>query len=231
MSVWKSNFFMQTGLPEPAPKPPARDAAGVEQLADEQLQDKHRLPRRHGDRGKDKLQRKKRPPSLYNFYQSMRAIEVREANANAVLSRHQMQAEFRTLSHHQRAFWEYMLELYAVFEHQELAVDNTLDEETVTSCKKKLRHKFYFLEAREQQQLLRDFLADLCGKQNNDNLRHLLDIRSDLRLLLVRVDQALEPQQSPAAAVKLQADSPCLPLCPGTGMPPSPRRLSSPRGV
>ena len=207
MSVWKSNFFLQTGLPETLPKPPERDA-----VADEEFAEEHGIaPRRTiGQRGKDKVERKKRAPSLYNFYESMRSIEVREENGNAALWPEQTRREYHAFSKQQRAFWEYMHELYFVYERQQKAVDwDTISIETAHRRKQKLWHKFYFLEEAQQQQLVRDYLAHRWEQENyefvrescqQDNLRHLVDIRRDLRLLLAKVEDALKPPLADASS-------------------------------
>ena len=207
MSVWKSNFFLQTGLPESLPKPPERDA-----VADEAFAEEHGLepPRRTvGQRGKDKVPRKHRAPSLYNFFESMRSIEVREANSNAGLLPEQTRREYRAFTKQQRAFWEYMHELYFVFERQQNTADpGKLSETSAYRHKQKLYHKFYFLEEAQQQQLVRDYLAHRWEKENyqfvqetcqQDNLRHLVDIRRDLRLLLAKVEDALKPRAAEAS--------------------------------
>ena len=207
MSVWKSNFFLQTGLPESLPKPPERDA-----VADEEFAEEHGLePRRRtvGQRGKDKVPRKNRAPSLYNFFESMRSIEVREANSNAGLLPEQTRREYRAFTKQQRAFWEYMHELYLVFERQQNTADpGKAGETNAHRHKQRLQHKFYFLEEAEQQQLVRDYLAHRWEKENyefvrescqQDNLRHLVDIRRDLRLLLAKVEDALKPRTAEAS--------------------------------
>ena len=208
MSVWKSNFFLQTGLPESLPKPPERDA-----VADEAFAEEHGLepPRRTvGQRGKDKVPRKKRAPSLYNFFENMRSIEVREANSNAGLLPEQTRREYRAFTKQQRAFWEYMHELYLVFERQQNTADpGKAGETNAHRHKQRLQHKFYFLEEAEQQQLVRDYLAHRWEKENyefvrescqQDNLRHLVDIRRDLRLLLGKVEDALKPRTAEASS-------------------------------
>ena len=207
MSVWKSNFFLQTGLPESLPKPPTRDAA-----ADAQFAEEHGLepPRRTvGQRGKDKVPRKHRAPSLYNFFESMRSIEVRETNSNAGLLPEQTRREYRAFTKQQRAFWEYMHALYLVFERQQNTADpGKAGETNAHRHKQRLQHKFYFLEEAEQQQLVRDYLAHRWEKENyefvrescqQDNLRHLVDIRRDLRLLLAKVEDALKPRTAEAS--------------------------------
>jgi len=214
MSVWKSNFFLQAGLPESLPKPPQRDVA-----ADEQFAEEHQLPkpRTVGQRGKDLVPRKKRAPSLYNFYEVMRGIEVRQNNSNAGLLPAQTRSEYRAFTKQQRAFWEYMHELYFVFERQQNAADpGKAGETNAHRHKQRLQHKFYFLDEAQQQQLVRDYLAQRWEKENyefvrescqQDNLRHLVDIRRDLRLLLAKVEDALkqrtedtEPAASPSSA-------------------------------
>ena len=208
MSVWKSNFFLQTGLPESLPKPPERDA-----VADEAFAEEHGLepPRRTvGQRGKDKVPRKHRAPSLYNFFENMRSIEVREANSNAGLLPEQTRREYRAFTKQQRAFWEYMHELYLVFERQQNTADpGKAGETNAHRHKQRLQHKFYFLEEAEQQQLVRDYLAHRWEKENyefvrescqQDNLRHLVDIRRDLRLLLGKVEDALKPRTAEASS-------------------------------
>ena len=204
MSVWKSNFFLQTGLPESLPKPPQRDAA-----ADEEFAEEHGLepPRRTvGQRGKDLVPRKKRAPSLYNFYEVMRGIEVKHANSNDKLLPAQTRREYRAFSKQQRAYWEYMHELYFVFERQQKTADaGTVSEATAHRQKQRLWHKFYFLDEAQQKQLVRDYLAHRWEKENYEfvrescqqhNLRHLVDIRRDLRLLLAKVENALKPAKA-----------------------------------
>ena len=214
MSVWKSNFFLQTGLPESLPKPPERDVE-----ADEEFGEEHGLPkpRTVGQRGKDLVPRKKRAPSLYNFYEVMRGIEVRQNNSNAGLLPEQTRREYRAFSKHQRSYWEYVHQLYFVFERQQNAADpGKAGETNAHRHKQRLQHKFYFIDEAQQQQLVRDYLAQRWEKENyefvrescqQDNLRHLVDIRRDLRLLLAKVDDALkqrtqdtEPAASPSSA-------------------------------
>ena len=205
MSVWKSNFFLQTGLPESLPKPPQRDAA-----ADEEFAEEHSLPkpRTVGQRGKDLVPRKKRAPSLYNFYEVMRGIEVKQKNSNDALLPAQTRREYRAFSKQQRAFWEYMQELYFVFERQQNAADpGKAGETNAHRHKQRLQHKFYFIDEAQQQQLVRAYLAHRWEKENyefvrescqQDNLRHLVDIRRDLRLLLAKVEDALKPKHAEA---------------------------------
>jgi hypothetical protein len=200
MSVWKSNFFLQTGLPESIPKPPKRPRAEDEQFATE-----NNLPvaRRVGQRGKDKFARKKRTQSLFNFYECMRAIEHRETNGNIPITAQETQHEYHAMSKQQRAYWEYMHELYFIFEKQQKIADfGTIGTESAHSRKQKLWNKFYYLNETDQQQLVRDYLADRWERENyqyvqetchQDNLRHLVDIRKDLKLLLGKVEKALAP--------------------------------------
>jgi hypothetical protein len=207
MSVWKSNFFLQTGLPESLPKPPERPVAEDEEFAKE-----NDLPttRRVGHRGKDKSGRKKRAPSLFNFFQCMRSLESREADGNVIVRPEELRVEYLALSRQQRAFWEYMHELFMVFEQQQKVADwGKLTTESAHSRKRKLWHKFYFLEEPQQQQLVRDYVAHRWEKENyqyvretchQDNLRHLVDIRRDLRLLLDKVDRALAPREDERGA-------------------------------
>ena len=202
MSVWKSNFFLQTGLPESLPKPPERPVA-----ADEQFAAENDLPttRRVGQRGKDKNGRKKRAPSLFNFFESMRTFESREADGNVIVRPEELRVEYYALSKQQRAFWEYMHELFLMFKIQEKVAEwGYLGTKKRQHRKQQLLHKFYFLEEPEQQQLVRDYLAHRWEKENyqyvqetchQDNLRHLVDIRRDLRLLLAKVEKALAPKE------------------------------------
>jgi hypothetical protein len=207
MSVWKSNFFLQAGLPESLPKPPQRDVA-----ADEEFAEEHGLepPRRTvGQRGKDLVPRKKRAPSLYNFYEVMRGIEVRQNNSNAGLQPEQTRREYRAFSKHQRSYWEYVQQLYFVFERQQNAADpGKAGETNAHRHKQRLQHKFYFLDETQQRQLVRDYLAQRWEQENydfvrescqQDNLRHLVDIRRDLRLLLAKVEDALKPRTADSA--------------------------------
>ena len=200
MSVWKSNFFLQTGLPESLPKPPERPPDVDEQFAVENGLE----PRRVGQRGKDKAPRKKRTPSLFNFYETMRGIELREADGNGTMTPQQTQHEYMALSKQQRAYWEYMHELFFVFEQQERAADHTLAKDSASTRNRKLWNRFYFLDEPQQQQLVRDYLAQRWEKENyeyvretchQDNLRHLVDIRRDLRLVLAKVEKALAPRE------------------------------------
>jgi len=213
MSVWKSNFFLQTGLPESLPKPLLPDPVAVEQDAASPSGKGAPRKRASGERGKDKVVRKKRAPSLYNFYETMRGIELREADGNQALLPHQTQSEYRAFSQYQRTYWEYLQELYAVFEKRERVADRSLDRDAQSTYKKKLRHRFYFLTAPEQQQLVRDYLADRWEKENydhvretchQDNLRQLVDIRRDLRSLLAKVERALKPRAPDADGRELQ---------------------------
>jgi hypothetical protein len=196
MSVWKSNFFLQTGLPESLPKPPERPPAVDEQFAVE-----HGLPTRRVGRGKDKFGRKKRSPSLFNFFQCMRSLESREADGNVLPRPQEMQVEYHALTKPQRAYWEYMHELFLVYEQQQKVADwGTISTESASKRRQKLWRKFYYLQESEQQQLVRDYLAHRWEKENyefvqetcyQDNLRDLVDIRKDLRLVLAKVEKAL----------------------------------------
>ena len=200
MSVWKSNFFLQTGLPESLPKPPERPRE-----VDQQFAVDHELPPRHvGQRGKDKFPRRIRKPSLFNFYETMRGIELREADGNGTMTPQQTRDEYHALSKQQRAYWEYMHELFFTFEEQERVADHALAKLPASSRNRKLWNKFYFLDEPQQQQLVRDYLAHRWEKENyeyvretchQDNLRHLVDIRRDLRVLLDKVEKALAPKE------------------------------------
>ena len=206
MSVWKSNFFLQTGLPESLPKPPERPVAADEQFAADNGIDG---PRTVGQRGKDKNGRKKRSPSLFNFFQCMRSLESREADGNVFVGPKALRVEYIALSKQQRAFWEHMHELSIVFEKQQkVAGCGALSTESAHNRTRRVLQKFYFLSEPEQQQLVRDYLAQRWEKENynhvretcqQDNLRHLVDIRRDLRLLLDKVEKALKPPAFTAA--------------------------------
>jgi hypothetical protein len=181
-----------------------------ETAADEQFAEEHSLPttRRVGQRGKDLVPRKKHAPSIYNFYEVMRGIEVKQKNSNDALLPAQTRREYRAFSKQQRAFWEYMQEFYFVFERQQNAADPGKTGETNADRHKQwLQHKFYFLDETQQQQLVRDYIAQRWEKENydfvrescqQDNLRHLVDIRRDLRLLLAKVEDALKPRDAEA---------------------------------
>ncbi len=202
MSVWKSNFFLQTGLPESLPKPPERDP-----VADQEFASEHGLPppRRVGQRGKDKIARKKRAPSLFNFFECMRSHESREADGNVIVRPEELRVEYHALSKQQRAYWEYMHELFIVYEQQQKVADwGTLCTESAHRRKHRLFCKFYFMSEPEQQQLVRDYLAQRWETENyevvretchQDNLRDLVDIRKDLRLVLEKVEKALARKQ------------------------------------
>lgn len=201
MSVWKSNFFLQTGLPESLPKPPERPVA-----ADEQFASHNDLPAtsRVGQRGKDKTARKKRGPGLFNFFECMRGLESREADGNVNIGPKELRAEYVALSKQQRAFWEFMHELFLMFKIQEKVAEwGYLGTKKRQHRRQQLLHKFYFMDEAAQQQLVRDYIAHRWEKENyqyvqetchQDNLRHLVGIRKDLRLLLAKVEKALAPK-------------------------------------
>ena len=216
MSVWKSNFFLQTGLPESLPKPPQRDP-----VADAQFAADHGLPvaRRSGPRGPDKVPRKKRATTLFNFFETIRGIELREANGDLPMTPQQTRKEYRALSRPQRSYWEYMHELFFVFERQHnTAEGGSACDATAHRRKQRLWHKFYFIDEAQQRQLVRDYLAHQWEQENydhvretcqQDNLRHLVDIRKDLRLLLAKVEHALKPRTADAhAASSPRAETP-----------------------
>jgi len=232
MSVWKSNFFLQTGLPESLPKPPERDA-----VADEQFAADHGLPpaRRTGPRGPDKFPRKKRATTLFNFFETIRGIELRQADGNVPVTPQQMRKDYRALCRSQRSYWEYMHELFFVFERQQnVAEPEKLAANGVHVRKKNLCNMFYFLDGPAQQQLVRDHLAHRWQKENydyvretchQDSLRHLVDIRRDLRLLLAKVEHALAPKQEPvppAASPPQPSESQAESAGPATGQSGSP---------
>ena len=204
MSVWKSNFFLQTGLPESLPKPP-------EPVVDEELEAAAGLPPRGvGKRGRDTYQRKPRGPTLFNFFEAMRSLESREqaGDGNISVTTADIHLEYYALSTQQRAYWEFMHELWLVFKIQQKVADwGYLGTKKRQHRKQQLLHKFYFLEDAEQQQLVRDHLADRWEKENydavretctSDNLRCLVGIRRDLRVLLAKVDKALAPRNPDA---------------------------------
>jgi hypothetical protein len=210
MSVWKSNFFLQTGLPESLPKAP-------EPVVDEELEAEAGPPsRRVGKRGKDKCQRKTRGPTLFNFFEAMRSLESREqaGDGNVSFTTADIHLEYYALSPQQRAYWEFMHELWLLFKvQQKVAEWGYLGTKKRRQRKNELLHKFYFLKDADQQQLVRDHLAHRWENENydavretctSDNLRCLVGIRKDLRLLLGKVDKALAPRnpdaQAPAAA-------------------------------
>jgi hypothetical protein len=206
MSVWKSNFFLQAGLPESLPKPPERDVVADSEFADEN----GLTTRRVGQRGKDKLPRKTRGPTLFNFFESMRTFESREEDGNVILTPEVIQIEYRALSKQQRAFWEFMHELFLMFKIQEKVAEwGYLGTKKRQQRKQQLLHKFYFMDESQQQQLVRDYVAHRWEKENyqyvqetchQDNLRHLVDIRRDLKLLLAKVEKALAPPDADAGS-------------------------------
>ena len=100
MSVWKSNFFLQAGLPESLPKPPERDPAADSEFAVEN----GLTTRRVGQRGKDKLPRKTRGPTLFNFFEAMRTLETREesGDGNVSLKTTDIHLEYYALTQQQR---------------------------------------------------------------------------------------------------------------------------------
>jgi hypothetical protein len=223
MSVWKSNFFLQTGLPESLPKPP-------EPVVDEQLEEDlelHAGDRRRrgvGSRGKDKVPRKTRGPIVFNFFEAMRTLETREeaGDGNVRLTTADIHLEYYALTQQQRAYWEFMHELWLVFKIQEKVADwPYLGTKKRRHRKQQLLHKFYFLKDAEQQQLVRDHLARRWEKENydcvretctTDSMRCLVDIRKDLRLLLAKVDRALAPRNPDASEpdAASPAEEPCI---------------------
>jgi hypothetical protein len=200
MSVWKSNFFLQIGLPESLPKPPELPPSFHKRLAEES----GAATRGVGERGKDKVARKKRGSTLFNFYQGIRGIESREGDDNVLLRPEEACIEYTELSKQQRSYWEHLHELFLCFEKQQ----NILECFIVTTQnahkrKQKLLTRFYHFQEWEVQQLVRDYLAERWEKENYplvheipvpDNLTHLVEIRRDLRVLLSKVEKVLAPQ-------------------------------------
>ena len=206
MSVWKSNFFLQAGLPESLPKPPERDVVADEEFAEDNDLDKRTV----GQRGKDKMARKTRGPNLFNFYEAMRNFESREEDSNVLLTSDKIQLEYRALSRQQRVFWEFMHGLFLMFKKQEKVAEwGYVGSKKKQKRRQQLLHKFYYMDEAHQKQLVRDYVTHRWKEENyeyvretchQDNLRQLVDIRRDLRLLLAKVDKALAPPDAAEGA-------------------------------
>jgi hypothetical protein len=109
-----------------------------------------------GPRGPDKFPRKKRATTLFNFFETIRGIERRQADENVPMTPQQTRKEFCALSRPQRSYWEYMHELFFVFERQQNAAEaGSVSDPTAHRKKQRLWHKFYFLEETQQRQLVR----------------------------------------------------------------------------
>ena len=166
--------------------------------------------------GENRDKRTERPQLLFNFYEAMRSSELREEDADDSIAARKTHVEYNSFSTNERAFWEYMHALYKVFEKTQLAAD-AMYSLSAANRKRALCLKFYRLKKPDQEQLVRDYIADRWESENynyvrqtiyQNNLRDLVGIRKDLKALLEKVEMALiGPNVGPTQQAKKTGSS------------------------
>jgi hypothetical protein len=203
-TLWQGKFFLQTGLPASLPRPPTvlRDP-GYPQISEgeRRRKEQHKLYKRGGScRGKDKGKRRVRNPILFNFFECIKRIEAKECDSGTDPA--QLHVEFKALTQSERAYWEFMHDLYKVYKEQQRTLRVIEVNATPYGKMQKLfALEFYHLAEEKQAQLVRDALAVRWRDENitfaqqsceQDDRNLITDIRKDVANILVRIDEAMK---------------------------------------
>lgn len=202
-TLWQGKFFLQTGLPGSLPRPPTvlidPDHPQISDRAREKKRIQKLKERAAKCRGKDKGRRRVRTPLLFNFFECIKMIEAKERDTASDTA--QLILEFRALTVAEKAYWEFMHDLFILYRDQQRS--HRVVECNATRTKKMmkiLRLEFYNLREEAQAQLVRDHLAvrwrdenltfaQQSCEQEDRNLIH--DIRKDVARIIVRIDEAM----------------------------------------
>lgn len=203
-TLWQGKFFLQTGLPASLPRPPTvLHEPGYPPISagERRRKEQKKLYKRAGScRGKDKGKRRVRDPILYNFFECMKRIESKERDSGADPA--QLHLEFRALTPSERAYWEFMHDLYKLYKEQQCTLRAIEVNATPYGKMQRLfALEFYNLAEEKQCQLVRDELAGRFLDENitfaqqsceQDDRNLITDIRKDVANILVRIDRAMQ---------------------------------------
>jgi len=205
-TMWKGKFFLQTGLPGSLPRAPhvLYDPDYPPISAGEKRKRQKEKKLGTGCRGKDRGKRCSRSPILFNFYESVHSLEAKEIKSDdsrADPSSEKLKAEFAALSKPERAYWDFMHDLFQLYREQQ--GESRVTEFRATP-KIKLRRilisEFYHLAEPAQLQLVRDQLAVRWQHENlqfaqqsceQHDRNVITDIRKDVAALLLKIDAAV----------------------------------------
>jgi hypothetical protein len=203
-TLWKGKFFLQTGLPASLPRPPTviqdPDYPIITEKEKRKRQKAKNIP--NGCRGKDRGQRRAREPILFNFFESIHSMEAKERDSGCSTTAEQLKIEFKALTKPERAYWEFMHDLFLLYREQQWSVRVTeFRSFPQARMRKILISEFYHLTEPAQHQLVRDHLAVRWHKENQEfsiqnceqqdrNLLH--DIRKDVANILLRIDAVVK---------------------------------------
>jgi hypothetical protein len=209
-SLWQGKFFLQTGLPGSLPRAPTviqdPDYPKMSLLEKRARQKEKGI--KSGCRGKDRAMRRTRNPILFNFFESIHGVEAKAGEEHAVAAA-DLRARFAALTKPERAYWEFMHDLFLLYREQQWSVRVTeFRAYTHAKMRRILAADFYRLEEPQQLQLVRDHLAVRWAKENEDfakkvaeqhdrNLLH--DVRKDVANILLRIDAAFRCEAAAAA--------------------------------
>lgn len=207
-TMWKGKFFLQTGLPGSLPRAPTvlydPDYPPISKGEKRKRQKEKQLLT--GCRGKDRGKRRARTPILFNFFESIHALEAREIKADdsrADPSSEKLKAEFAGLSKPERAYWDFMHDLFQLYTtHQEVGRKTEFRTTPKPKMRRKLIAEFYHLDEPAQLQLVRDQLAVRWEHENREFAKQsceqkdrnmITDLRKDVAAILVKIDAVIGP--------------------------------------
>ena len=205
--IWKGKFFLQTGLPGSLPRAPhvLYDPDYPPISAGEKRKRQKEKKISIGCRGKDRAKRRVRSPILFNFFESVHSLEAREIKADdsrADPSSEKLKAEFASLSKPERAYWDFMHDLFQLYSAQQEAQGRVTEFRGTpkVNMRKRLISEFYHLPEPAQLQLVRDQLAVRWQNENvefaqrsceQQDRNMITDIRKDVAAILVKIDAAI----------------------------------------
>ncbi len=212
-TMWKGKFFLQTGLPGSLPRAPTvlydPDYPPISKGEKRKRQKEKQILT--GCRGKDRGKRRARTPILFNFFESVHALEAKEIKADdsrADPSSEKLKAEFAALSKPERAYWDFMHDLFQLYTTQQ-EVDGRKTEFRSTpkiKMRRRLIAEFYHLPEPAQLQLVRDQLAVRWEHENlqfaqqsceQQDRNMITDLRKDVAAILVKIDAVIGPPPKP----------------------------------
>ena len=210
-SLWQGKFFLQTGLPGSLPRPPTVvvDPDHPQISVKEKRKRQKEKHVKNGCRGKDRGLRRARMPILFNFFESIHSVEAKERDCSETSRADQLKSEFAALTKAERAYWDFMHDLFLLYREQQWSVRVTeFRAFPAARMRKILIAEFYRLPEVAQLQLVRDHLAVRWHKENEEfakqnseqqdrNLLH--DIRKDVADILLRIDAVVRHTPGPAA--------------------------------
>jgi len=203
-TLWQGKFFLQTGLPASLPRPPTVvNDPRYPQISDVERRRKQQektYKRAGSARGKDKGKRRVRDPILFNFFECIKRIEAKECDSGTDPA--QLHVEFKALTPSERAYWEFMHDLYKLYKEQQCTLRAIeVNATPYAKMQRILALEFYHLTEEKQAQLVRDGLAVRWRDENiafaqqsceQDDRNLITDIRKDVANIIVRIDEAMK---------------------------------------